>query len=132
MGVAAVDMPRLFAHAHDFLECALCKCREILVHTSIDRCSNVSLRLLFADPKRTVALLNRRCAEYSRLTHFHDRFYCICDTVYMQICKYINILIPLVPHQAVVEASKIRNLSERLFVVKHGWPNKSTDGSKGA
>ena len=35
-------------------------------------------------------------------------------------------------HKAVVEVSKIGNLSERLVVVNQGWQSEPTDGPKGA
>ena len=41
------------------------------------------------------------------------------------------IVIPVVPHKAVAEVSKIGNLSERLVVVNHWWQSEATDGSKG-
>ena len=44
---------------------------------------------------------------------------------------YIYIL-PVVPHAAVGEISKIGNLWERLVVVNQGWQSESTDGAKGA
>ena len=40
-------------------------------------------------------------------------------------------MIPLVPHKAVAEVSKIGNLSERLVVVNQGWQSEATDGLKG-
>ena len=46
------------------------------------------------------------------------------------ICVYIYI--PVVPHKAVAEVSKIGNLQERLVVVNQGWQSESTDGPKGA
>jgi len=39
--------------------------------------------------------------------------------------------LPVVPHKAVAEVSKIGNLQERLVVVNCGWQSKSTDGPKG-
>ena len=39
--------------------------------------------------------------------------------------------IPVVPHKAVAEVSKIESLQERLVVVNHGWQSESTDGPKG-
>jgi hypothetical protein len=46
--------------------------------------------------------------------------------------KYIYILIiPVVPHKAVAEVSKIGNLYERLVVVNPGWQSEATDGPKG-
>ena len=39
--------------------------------------------------------------------------------------------IPVVPHKAVAEVSKIGNLQERLVVVNHGWQSESTDGPTG-
>ena len=36
--------------------------------------------------------------------------------------------VPVVPHKAVSEVSKIGNLKERLVVVNHGWQSESTDG----
>ena len=41
-------------------------------------------------------------------------------------------VIPVVPHKAVAEVSKIGNLYERLVVVNQGWQSESTDGPKGA
>ena len=40
-------------------------------------------------------------------------------------------VIPVVPHKAVAEVSKVENLYERLVVVNHGRQSKPTDGSKG-
>ena len=40
-------------------------------------------------------------------------------------------IIPVVPHKAVAEVSKIGNLQERLVVVNHGWQSESTDGPEG-
>ena len=39
--------------------------------------------------------------------------------------------IPVVPHKAVAEVSKIGNLQERFVVVSHGSQSKATDGPKG-
>ena len=44
---------------------------------------------------------------------------------------YISVSLPVVPHKAVAEVSKIGNLQERLVVVNHGWQSESTDGPKG-
>jgi hypothetical protein len=44
----------------------------------------------------------------------------------------IEVGIPVVPHKAVAEVSKIGNLYERLVVVNHGWQSQATDGPKGA
>jgi hypothetical protein len=41
-------------------------------------------------------------------------------------------MIPLVPHKAVAEVSKIGNLWERLVAVNQGWQSESDDGPKGA
>ena len=46
--------------------------------------------------------------------------------------SYVYIHIPVVPHKAVAEVSKIGNLLERLVVVNQGWQSESTDGPKGA
>ena len=46
--------------------------------------------------------------------------------VYVLLCILMHI-IPVVPHKAVAEVSKIGNL-ERLVVVNHGWQSESTDG----
>ena len=46
---------------------------------------------------------------------------------------YIDIhTIPVVPHKAVAEVSKIGNLWEKLVVVNQGWQSEATDGLKGA
>ena len=42
-----------------------------------------------------------------------------------------TVCIPVVPHKAVAEVSKIGNLQESLVVVTHGWQSNSTDGPKG-
>ena len=42
----------------------------------------------------------------------------------------IDLDVPVVPHKAVAEVPKIRNLWERL-VVNHEWQSESTDGPKG-
>ena len=39
--------------------------------------------------------------------------------------------LPVVPHKAVAEVSKIGNLQERLVVVKCRWQSESTDGPEG-
>jgi CHASE2 domain-containing sensor protein len=56
--------------------------------------------------------------------------------IFLYIICYIYILlyhiIPVVPHKAVAEVSKIGNLWERLVVVNQGWQSESTDGPKGA
>ena len=39
--------------------------------------------------------------------------------------------LPVVPHKAVAEVSKIGNLWDRLVVVNHGCHSESTDGPKG-
>ena len=39
--------------------------------------------------------------------------------------------IPVVPHKAVTEVSKIGNLWEKLVVVNPGWQSESTVGPKG-
>ena len=44
---------------------------------------------------------------------------------------YISYTVPVVPHKAVAEVSKIGNLSERLVVATDGWQSESTDGPKG-
>ena len=46
--------------------------------------------------------------------------------------RVIYSLLPVVPHKAVAEVSKIGNLYERLVVVNQGWQSESTDGPKGA
>ena len=43
-------------------------------------------------------------------------------------------MLPVVPHKAVAEVSKMGNLSESLeslVVVNHGWQSESTDGLRG-
>ena len=42
------------------------------------------------------------------------------------------VVLPVVPHKAVAEVSKIGNLYGRLVVVNHGWQSEATDGLKGA
>jgi hypothetical protein len=39
--------------------------------------------------------------------------------------------IPVVPHKAAAEVSKIGNLEERLVVANHRWQSEATGGSKG-
>ena len=41
---------------------------------------------------------------------------------------FIMRIIPVVPHKAVAEVSKIGKLQERLVAVNHGWQSESTDG----
>jgi len=48
------------------------------------------------------------------------------------ISTMIGVRLPVVPHKAVAEVSKIGNLQERLVVVNQGWQSESTDGPKGA
>ena len=38
--------------------------------------------------------------------------------------------LPVVPHKAVAEVSKIGNLYRSLVVVNYGWQSESTDGRK--
>ena len=47
------------------------------------------------------------------------------------ICTIYIFSVPVVPHKAVAEVSKIGNLQDRLVVVNHGWESKATDGPKG-
>ena len=51
--------------------------------------------------------------------------------LYYKICTK-HFLIPVVPHKAVAEVSKIGNLWERLVVVNQGWQSEATDRLKGA
>ena len=39
--------------------------------------------------------------------------------------------LPVVPHKAVAEVSKLGNLQEQVVVVNHGWQSEATDGPKG-
>ena len=39
----------------------------------------------------------------------------------------ISKLIPVVPHKAVAEVSKIGNLQEKLVVVNQGWRSEAAD-----
>ena len=41
------------------------------------------------------------------------------------------VYIPVVPHKAVMEVSKIGNVWERLVVVNQGWQSEAAHGSKG-
>ena len=51
----------------------------------------------------------------------------------VNISEQISHYLPVVPHKAVAEVSKIGNLWERLVVVNQGWQSEeSTDGPKGA
>ena len=38
-----------------------------------------------------------------------------------------KIYLPVVPHKAVAEVSKMGNLQERLILVKYGWQSESID-----
>ena len=73
-------------------------------------------------------------------------YVCVCacvlkSNVYIYICVYcisyyiIGALrlfhVPVVPHKAVADISRIGNLWERFVVVNHGWQSESTDGPKG-
>jgi hypothetical protein len=49
--------------------------------------------------------------------------------ILVEICRND---IPVVPHKAAAEVSKIGNLQERLVVVNQGWQSEATDGLKGA
>jgi len=47
--------------------------------------------------------------------------------IYIHIILLLHLLLPLlpvVPHKAVAEVSKIENLWERLVVVMHGWQSE--------
>ena len=48
------------------------------------------------------------------------------------IVNYVCHYLPVVPHKAVAEVSKIGNLQERLVVANQGWQSEATDGPKGA
>jgi len=50
----------------------------------------------------------------------------ICSIYLKKILKNI-FHIPVVPHKAVAEVSKIGNLQERLVVVNQGWQSEATD-----
>ena len=60
-----------------------------------------------------------------------DGLYLGCSHVCM-ISTMIGVRLPVVPHKAVAEVSKIGNLQERLVVVNQGWQSESTDGPKRA
>jgi hypothetical protein len=49
--------------------------------------------------------------------------------LYLYICIYV---LPVVPHKAVAEVSKIGKLYKSLVVVNQGWQSEATDGLKGA
>jgi hypothetical protein len=47
------------------------------------------------------------------------------------ICRnQLKQTVPVVPHKAVAEVSKIATLQERQVVVMHGWQTEPTDGLK--
>ena len=62
-----------------------------------------------------------------------------CDTLWYVLIRYDTLwyvvirydTLPVVPHKAVAEVSKIWNLKERLAVVNHGWQSEPIDGPKG-
>jgi hypothetical protein len=58
----------------------------------------------------------------------------ISDTLFIYIYNYIYThthYIPVVPHKAVAEVSKIGNLYERLVVVNQGWQRDATEALTG-
>ena len=77
---------------------------------------------------------------YVCLCMFMYVYVCICMHMYVDVCRcvqmYVSVCIcmyiPVVPHKAVAEVSKIGSLQERLVVVNQGWRSESTDGPKGA
>ena len=55
--------------------------------------------------------------------------WCIVVVMY---CWRLLFFLPVVPHKAVAEVSKIGNLEEKLVVVNQGWQSEATDWPKGA
>ena len=53
-------------------------------------------------------------------------------SIIIYVMYNIYIYIPVVPHKAVAEVSKIGNHEESLVVVNPGWQSEATDGLKGA
>ena len=45
--------------------------------------------------------------------------------------KNYSVTVPVVPHKAMAEVSRIGNLQEKLVVVNYGWQSKDTDGPTG-
>ena len=56
---------------------------------------------------------------------------CVCRVFVICIFVYGPMCIPVVPHKAVAEVSKITNLWERLVVVNHGWQSEATGPTGG-
>ena len=73
----------------------------------------------------------KACKSQNGLHHFHTT---IPDTESHHSPELIwnYIYIPVVPHKAAADVSKIGNLLERLVVVNQGWQSEATDGPKGA
>ena len=59
-------------------------------------------------------------------------FYTLYAMLPLKHTDYYEGTVPVVPHKAVAEVSKIGNLYETLAVVNQGWQSESTDGPKGA
>ena len=64
-----------------------------------------------------------RCSLLCKTAH-HKNIWVGLPKVQHVLC------LPFVRHKGVAEVSKTGNLKERLVVVKHGWQNEATNGSK--
>ena len=114
------------------------------------RCKYVVKELLRSCPKvqRNMAWESRD-SVLDMCWHYLQMIYCIYTSmliihntfniIWYKTCKKLlyNLIsntytIPVVPHKAVAEVSKIGNLQERLVVVNRGWQSEATDGLKGA
>ena len=56
-----------------------------------------------------------------------DRLGCLL----LKIVLYYSVTVPVVPHKAMAEVSRIGNLQEKLVVVNYGWQSNDTDGPTG-
>ena len=65
------------------------------------------------------------CAECARsVFEFGVVFVCVC-------CGRLRSLVPVVPHRAVAEVSKIGNLQDRFVAVMHRCQSEPTVGPQG-
>ena len=66
-------------------------------------------------------------AGFSASCVTHGTIFSDFTYIYIHIILLLHLLLPLlpvVPHKAVAEVSKIENLWERLVVVMHGWQSE--------
>ena len=69
-------------------------------------------------------LLHAAICQYMYCTFHRHKNQSLWDSE-PQSFQVISILLPVVPHKAMADVSKIGNLQEGLFVVNHGWQSEA-------